>query len=277
MRIVLSSIALLILAAAPAGAQRIQDFGFGAGLSVHPSTSASPQLAATMTLGIRGHDLELAAGSSSDDAFFSASYVRSFWQFHYGAGIAAYDGLSGTKPGLAAHIGFALPIAPRSAAALEVGARGIAVTDAVRLSLGAGIRLAPRRGGLLLGERVEQPMEQDELARSWEVIVGQIMLFGDGGSSLEHVTATDSTIEMRFAPVARAVLMDDVARVARILAASTERVQIVINAPEAMWVRAAATSGGFPTERITEGPASSITTIHASRRPDESASRSEQP
>src|SRR5687768_6127228 len=277
MRIVLSSIALLVLAANPAGAQRIQDFGFGAGLSVHPSTNASPQLAATMTLGIRGHDIELAAGSSSDDSFFSASYQLSFWQFNYGAGIAAHNGVSGTKPGIAAHIMFELPIAPRAAAALEVGARGIAMSGAVRLSLGAGIKLAPRRGGLLLGERVAQPVEQDELARSWEVIVAQIMLFGDGASSLEHVAATDSTLEMKFGPVPRDELMDDVSRVARILAASTERIQLVINAPEAVWVRAAATAGGFPTERITEGPAASITTIHALREPAVSPSRSERP
>ena len=277
MRILLTSLALLVLAAAPAGAQRIQDFGFGAGLSVHPSTNASPQLMATMTLGIRDHDIELAAGSSSDDAFFSATYLLTFWQFNYGAGIAAYNGVSGTKPGIAAHVAFALPIAPQAAAALEVGARGIAVSGAVRLSLGAGIKLAPRRGGLLLGERVAQPMEKDEVARSWDVIVAQIMLFRDGASSLAAVTATDSTMTMKFAPVARDELMVDIARVARILAASTERLHLIINAPESVWVRVAITSGGFPTERVSEGPAANVTTIHALRAPAASAPRSERP
>jgi hypothetical protein len=277
MRIAFTSVAFLVFAAVPAGAQRIQDFGFGAGLSVHPSTNASPQLAATMTLGVRNHDIEFAAGSSSDDAFFTVSYLRSIWLFNYGAGIAAYNGVSGRKAGIAANVAFALPIAPHSAAALEVGARAIAVSGATRLALGAGIKLAPRRGGLLLGERVAQPMEKDEVARSWPVIVAQIMLFRDGVSSLEQVKATDSMIEMTFAPVARGALMADVARLARILAASTEPLQLIITAPEPVWVRAAITSGGFPTEHITEGRVSDITTIRALREPPASALRSERP
>jgi hypothetical protein len=103
------------------------------------------------------------------------------------------------------------------------------------------------------------------------------MLFGDGMSSLEHVTASDTRIEMRFAPVTRRELMDDVARVARILSASTERIHIVVSAPDAVWVRAAVASGGFPTELITAGPPSGITTIHALREPAASAPRSERP
>jgi hypothetical protein len=277
MRRLVPALAFPVLAVAPASAQRIQDFGFAAGFALHPKINPSPQLAATMTLGVRGHDVELAVGSTSEDAFLSASRLWEFSGFTYGAGVAVYNGTGRTKPGLAGGAAYALPIAPRASAALQVGARAIAVSGAFRLYLGAGIKLAPLRGGLLLGERIVQPQEQADLARSWDIIVAQIMLLDNGSSSLDDVQVSDSTIIIRFAAATRAELMDDVARVARILTASTDRIHLIVRAPEPVWIRAAITSGGFPAERITEGSASSVTTLQALRSPSGGASRSVQP
>lgn len=275
MRAIQLSIVLLGLSASTAGAQRIHDFGFTAGMA-YPRAS-SPQLAATMTLGLLNRDFELAAGSTSDDAFFAVNRVWTRSTFSFGAGAAIYNGTDGTKPGIDGAVALAIPIAPRSSAAIQLIGRGIAVSGATRWSVGAGIKLAPLRGGLLVGERVAQPVEYLEVARSWDALVAQIMLMDNGASSIVGISATSDSMLITFAPLARGDLIDDVARIARVLAASTEPLHLVISAPEPVWVSAAATSGGFPAERIISSTSASTTTIRVLQEPAVSTIRSERP
>jgi hypothetical protein len=275
MRVIKLSIVLLGVSASTAGAQRVHDFGFTAGMA-YPRAS-SPQLAATMTLGVMNRDFELSAGSTSDDAFFAVNHVWRRSSFILGGGAAVYNGPDGTRPGIGGAIGLDIPIAPRSSAAIQLIGRGIAVIGATRWSLGAGIKLAPLRGGLLVGEQVAQPVEYLEVARSWDALVAQIMLMDNGASSIKTITATADSMILTFAPLARGDLIEDVARVARVLAASTEPLQLDISAPEPIWVSAAATSGGFPAERITSNTSASTTTIRVLREPGVSPNRSEQP
>lgn len=275
MRAIHLSIVLLGLSASTARAQRIHDFGFTAGMA-YPRAN-SPQLAATLTLGLLNRDFELAAGSTSEDAFFAVNRVWTWSGFSFGVGAAIYNGRDGTKPGIDGAVARAIPIAPRSSAAIQVIARGIAMSGATRWSVGAGIKLAPLRGGLLVGERVVQPVEYLEVARSWNALVAQIMLMDNSASTIAAISASADSMLITFAPLARGDLLDDVARVARVLAASTEPLHLVISSPEPVWVTAAATSGGFPAERITSNTSVSTTTIRVLQEPAVSTIRSERP
>ena len=276
MRSITIAAALTILAALPAHAQRIHDFGFTAGVSLHPR-AASPELAAMATLDARNRRLEVAVASSSDAAYFSVTHVWMFSSLSYGAGLAVYTAEQQTRPGLSASAAFALPIAPRGAAAVQLGARAITTMKTTYVSVGAGIRLAPRRGGLIAGENVEQPQTRAEAVRSWEVVVAQVMLLDNGATALASADVTPTGLRLTFAPAVRGDLMDDVARIARILAASTEALRLEVSAPEPVWISAAATAGGFPPERISTSASEGPVTILVLRPPSASTNRSEQP
>jgi hypothetical protein len=151
------------------------------------------------------------------------------------------------------------------------------VSGGPRWSLGAGITLAPFRGGLRLGEDDAAPLAPADVARSWEAVVAQVMLLDDASSSIEDVMATPTALSMRFAPASRADVMLEVSRVARILSAGIDVHQLVISAPDPSWVRAAATAGGFPAERIIAQVNEGAITVQATRVPDATTLRSARP
>lgn len=268
MRYLIPALSCLLATSTPAAGQlRVEDFGFGAGISSRTERAAGPLLSANVTLGVHGRAFELAVGSSREDAFFSASRIWRHSLFAFGGGAALYGSERGTRPGATALAALSLPLAPREAAALQLTGRVIATTGVSAFSLGFGVRLAPLRGGLQLGENVAAVREPEEVSQSWEGVVAQVMLLQQPASSLVAVSVTPRSLTMRFAADSRAALMDDVARVARVLRGCTEPLRLQITAPEAIWVVAAATAGGFPAERIVAESADAPVTIRVLREP----------
>jgi hypothetical protein len=134
----------------------------------------------------------------------------------------------------------------------------------------------PACQGMQLGESTAAPAPAADQARSWDAVVAQVMLLDDGLSCLDDVIATRTAMSVRFTPASRAEVMRDVARVARILSAGDDVNELVISAPETSWVRAAATAGGFPPERIRAYAETGSVTIQATRVPAEQTIRSAQ-
>lgn len=260
-----------MLSATPVAAQlRIDDFGFGAGIG----KGGSAEITAGTTLQLGGRAVELLAGTAAQDAFLSVLHSWTHARFTYGAGFGIYTITDAVRPGLAGMLAYGIPLAPSRAAALQLLTRAAVMNGAARASAGIAIRLAPRRGGIMLGENVAPPVAPREAARTWDAIVAQVMLLDNGASSLHDVMVTHTSLVMRFAPRRRAELLEDVGRVARVLSGSADPLYLTVNAPEPAFVAAAATAGGFPAERIITGEVSTVITLQATRTVASAAVRS---
>jgi hypothetical protein len=116
-----------------------------------------------------------------------------------------------------------------------------------------------------LGETLSSPTPALDHTRSWDAVVAQVMLLDDGLSCLDDVIATPTAMSIRFTAASQPDVMRDVSRVARVLSAGSDVNELVISAPETSWVRAAATAGGFPPERIRAYAEDGSVTIQATR------------
>lgn len=267
----------LICTAAPAAAQvRLREFGFGAAMTSAAGARGAAQIGAALTLDVQRHGFEVAAGAAAAEEFLSLTSVWRLGPLSYGVGPALHSSAGGTRPVAAGRVALDIPLAPRGGAALRIGARVLALNGGARWSLGAGIALAPFRGGLRLGEDVAAAPAPADVARSWDAVVAQVMLLDDGTSCVGDVMATPTALSIRFLQASQQDVTQEVSRVARILSAGAEVAELVISAPDASWVSAAATAGGFPAERISTQSMADAITIQATRAPLSPAIRSAQ-
>lgn len=274
MRWTFLAVGLLVIGTPAAAQVRVADFGFSAGVASGADAAAAAQITAGATLRLGARHYELAAGSSAEDAFLSAMALGRAARFTYGGGVALHSVAGEFRPALTSLAAYAVPLAPLSAAALQLQTRGALLRGGMRLSLALAIVLAPARGGMMLGENVRLSIAPTEIGRTWESIITQIMLLDNGQSSLDDVMVTPTAIVMRFSQGRQEALFTDVGRVARILSASSEPLYLSVTGPQPIGVAAAATAGGFPAERIMATDTTAEITLRATRTASAAAIRS---
>ena len=144
--------------------------------------------------------------------------------------------------------GVRLPIAGPGVA-IEVTARADAIDPEPQFSALFGIRVRPgMRNDLTVGERMT-PTQVAEHRAVWNDVLMQVILLQQSLESFTRIREIETGIELEFDQT-QVTLYDDVARVARVLAAADPPVIITVFAPNAGRAGAAVTAGSFPAERL---------------------------
>lgn len=190
-----------------------------------------------------------------------------------GGGVTRDDVASGFRPALEGMVGLSLALAPMDAAAILLTVRGAAMRGVHQYGAGLGVRLSPARTQMLLGERGPSATSPDVRQRSWDSLVAEVMLLENRLPPLHDVLATRNAIVMKLYSPNPDAMHDAVARIARVLNGSDEDIQLAIAAPDPAALAAAATSAGFPAERITTEVATKGTTLQATRPAPVTATR----
>lgn len=266
-----------------------------------PSVAAAAQISFAANLRIARLPVELSVGSSTGnlasgagtqhDAFMSA--LRTWRLSRYlvagagvgchrlqttlndrnGGGVAPDYDASGFRPALEGTFGLNLPLAPADGAAIRLTGRVAAMHGVTQLGVGFSVLLAPARGRLMLGEAAPAPVSTAALTRSWDAIVAEIMLLENRLPPLQEVRATGNTLMMKLYDPGMEAMRDAVSRIARVLNGSAENIGLVIRSPDPAILAAAATSAGFPAERIVLEVTPSGATLQATRPRPAAASR----
>jgi hypothetical protein len=112
-----------------------------------------------------------------------------------------------------------------------------------------GVRVRPgARNTLTLGE----PMSPTRVAAHravWNDVLMQLILLQQNLESFSRIKEIETGIELEF-DQSEVTLYDDIARVARVLAAADPPVVVSVFAPNAGRAGAAVTAGSFPAERL---------------------------
>lgn len=266
---------------------QIQHLGFSGGVVSARGVAAAAQISIAADLRVARTPIELSVGSSTGnltpaagtrhDVFVSA--IRTWRASRHligGAGIGLHklettrinagedgvtmdDVLTGFRPALEGFIGVNLPLAPADGAGIRLTVRSAVMRGFTQLGLGVGVRISPARGRMMLGEVSPATVAASAVTRSWESVVAEVMLFEKRLSPLYEIVATSDLLVIKLASADRAAMRDAVIRVARVLNGCSEAVQLEIAAPESALLAAAATSAGFPAERIV-----TASTLHGS-------------
>ena len=283
----------------------VTGFGFNAGVTAHRQVDPAALLEATLSLRTPLFPAQAMAGSSvadlkngrgaQRDVFISASALKSLGKyFDVGAGIGLHSlgtrvagsdfdpasralerQQSGLRAAVSALSTLRLPLAPSGAASVGLTARATLMRSIRQFSISLGMQLSPHRGGLALGERAHKHTANPEAARTWDAVVSEIVLQQDAFAPLSDVIATRNALLLKFESNDSVAVADAVARIARMLNGSSEAVFLTISAPDPLQLAVAATSGGFPPERITLLHNHEIT-LQARRQPAALASHSAQ-
>lgn len=132
---------------------------------------------------------------------------------------------------------------------LELVARADAIEPEPQFSALLGVRIRPGlRNTLMLGER-KTPMQVAVHRAVWNDVLMQVILLQQDLESFTRIREIETGIELEFDQT-QVTLYDDVARVARVLAAADPPVVVTVFAPNAGRAGAAVTAGSFPAERL---------------------------
>ena len=144
--------------------------------------------------------------------------------------------------------GFRLPIAG-NAISLEFLGRIDLIDTEPQYAVLFGGRVRPGRDNTL--QRGE-PMPAQAVAQRaavWNDVLMQLILLQQSLEAFTRIKEIDTGIELEF-NAAAVTLYDDVAKVARVLAAADPPVIVTVFAPNAGRTAAAVTAGSFPAERV---------------------------
>jgi hypothetical protein len=264
-------IVLLVLSAtAPASAQRLTSYSAGAGVTtdrtIHPTAAFS--LSAGFDWGWSWlavfqrsvADLKPEPGGTKRTSALTLGPSARFGKYiMIGAGASLFSideaWSDSTRERNTAVWGTALaalqlPIAGEGVSLELLGRSDYNFRDAeFPLTVTLGVRVRPDAPKTLTrGEPTPQRMTA-ERAAVWNDVIMQLILLEQSLESFERIREIETGIELEF-DQREVTLYDDVARVARVLAAADPPVFITVFAPNAGRTAAAATAGSFPPERI---------------------------
>jgi hypothetical protein len=145
-------------------------------------------------------------------------------------------------------IALRLPIAGEGVA-IELLGRADALDPSPQFSAHFGVRVRPgMRNTLTLGEPMS-PTRVAEHRAVWNDVLMQLILLQQSLESFSRIREIETGIELEF-DQSEVTLYDDIARVARVLAAADPPVIVSVFAPNAGRAGAAVTAGSFPAERL---------------------------
>lgn len=259
-------------------------FGFGAGMVSRAGAQAGAEFSASLFLPTRPVPLQIVGGTWVAGLRASNVYQRDVFAgalaniaFAHVIRLAAGPELHsfGSHAALGGRATLEIPFASTGAAGLDLFARTSLMQNGSQWAIGAALKLAPWKGGLYVGERRPRAAPDLDAAGSWEGILQQLALLQDETSPLRDVLATRSNVVLRFTSTDVHVLEPTIARIGRVLNASSTPLLVTIHAPAPARLALAVTSGGFPAERIRLVNADQIT-LQVTRPPLVSDVRSAQ-
>ncbi len=153
-----------------------------------------------------------------------------------------------TRFAFTAVAGARLPIAG-DGAMIELFARGDALEPIPQFSVLFGVRIRPGvPNTLMLGEPLS-PARVAQHRAAWNDVLMQLILLQQSLESFTRIRELETGIDLEF-DQRTVTLYDDLARVARVLAAADPPVTVTVFAPNAGRAAAAVTAGSFPAERL---------------------------
>jgi len=277
---------------------RVSGFGFGAAAVVQRGAEPAAQLAASALLTAANIPLQASLGTSIAELRASQGAQRDLYAdvlathtltryviIGAGPGVhslstriagaetdaalrAAENAQSGWRAALVAFGAVQVPLAARDVATLQLGARSTLMRGLRKFSFGVNVALRPAHGRLRLGENARPLLAPSDLARGWDALVRQVMLFQGELAPVTDVVATRNSLLVKFQAADPQQLRDAVARIARVLNGSNEALTVSVSGPQPVLLAVAATAGGFPAERITLVTDTQHVTLQATRPPD---------
>jgi hypothetical protein len=132
---------------------------------------------------------------------------------------------------------------------VELLARADVMEPATQFSALFGMRIRPGIANTLVLGEPRAPAQVAARRAIWNDVLMQLILLQQSLESFTRIKEVETGIELEFdqRPV---TLYDDIARVARVLAAADPPVMVTVFAPNAGRVGAAVTAGSFPAERL---------------------------
>lgn len=263
-------IVLLLSSTRVLHAQRITSYGVSAGAAFQDD--ARPTAAFALAVGVHWFipwttslqgsgaelDIEGAEGTLRDISFAALpSWEPLQGRLLFAAGPALHslhrnvvfaDDESELRVSATGMLGARFPIAGEGVV-IELLARADALEPEPQYSAFFGVRVRPgRRHTLTLGE----PMSPTRIAAHravWNDVLMQLILLQQNLESFTRIREIETGIELEFDQT-QVTLYDDIARVARVLAAAEPPVMATVFAPNAGRAGAAVTAGSFPAERL---------------------------
>ena len=144
--------------------------------------------------------------------------------------------------------GLRLPIAGEGLV-VEVMARADALEPSTQFSALFGLRIRPGVGNTLSLGEPHVPALVAEQRAIWNDVLMQLILLQQSLESFTRIKDIETGIELEF-DQSVVTVYDDIARVARVLAAADPPVIVTVFAPNAGRAGAAITAGSFPAERL---------------------------
>lgn len=252
----------------PAQAQRLASVGLATGLHVSDDTEPTAAFSGSLTVEYRLHWLvtlqrtvaEYARNTGTQRSLSIA--VTPIWEpwggrAFIGAGATLHgvrvDRTNGVHEqsnyiGLSAVAGMRAYVAGPGLS-LELSGRGDALNGQRQLSALFGMRYRPQLPNTLTrGEPSDKPVPT-LVASAWQDVLMQLILLQQNLETFTRIREIETGIELEFES-GRVTLYDDIAKVARVLAATDPPVNVTVFAPNAGRVGAAVTAGSFPPERL---------------------------
>ena len=261
---------LLLSSAGPAHAQRLSSLGLAAGAVLQDDARATA--AFTVSAGIHWvipwttllqgsvADLEENAGIGTlHDVSFAVLPSWEPWQgrllLSAGPSLHAvsHDYVHGpdeSRARIAATgiAGLRLPVAG-AGVNLELLARADVMEPVAQFSALFGMRIRLGLANTLILGEPRAPAQVAARRAIWNDVLMQLILLQQSLESFTRIKEVETGIELEF-DQRQVTLYDDIARVARVLAAADPPVMVTVFAPNAGRVGAAVTAGSFPAERL---------------------------
>ena len=261
--------ALLLCSAPTLFAQRLSSYGAGVGAALQ--ADARTTVAFAVSAGVQWYIpwltilqrslAELDTDSASGTVHDISLALLPLWQplrgrVALGVGASLHDVRRDftaasddrrTRVALTGVAGLRLPLAGEGVL-VELLARADALEPEPQLSGVLGVRIRP---GLPNTLQLGEPATPARVAARavWNDVLMQLILLQQELESFTRIREIETGIELEF-DQRHVTLYDDIARVARVLAAAEPPVMVTVFAPNAGRAGAAATAGSFPAERL---------------------------